>query len=170
MSKVCSAADAVSDIHSGQTVASIGVIGWITPDALLKSLGDRFDVEQGPRDLTFYFPCGTGDAMEIAGMDRVAKKGLMRRVVAGSYINPVNPKTGERPQLMKLIRENAIEAYSWPIGASMHWLREVARKSPGYMTEIGIGTYIDPANGGGKFTERASEDLVEKLNFKGKGH
>ena len=35
MSKVCSAAEAVSSIRSGQTVASVGVIGWITPDALL---------------------------------------------------------------------------------------------------------------------------------------
>lgn len=168
MSKVCSAAEAVSSIRSGQTVASVGVIGWITPDALLKSLADRYDREQGPSDLTFYFPCGTGDAMEVAGMDRVAKKGLMKRIVAGSYVNPVNPKTGERPKLMQLIRENAIEAYSWPIGASMQWLREVARKSPGYLTEIGLGTYIDPVNGGGKFTERATEDLVEKINFKGK--
>ena len=43
MSKFCSAAEAVSDIRSGQTIASVGVIGWITPDALLKALADRFD-------------------------------------------------------------------------------------------------------------------------------
>lgn len=170
MSKIFTAAQAVSDIRSGQTVASVGVIGWITPDELLKALAERFDKEQGPNDLTFYFPCGTGDAMEIGGMDRVAKKGLMKRIVAGSYINPLNPRTGKRPQLMQLIKENSIEAYSWPIGASMHWLREVARKSPGYLTEIGLGTYIDPANGGGKFTERATEDLVENVVFQGKDY
>jgi propionate CoA-transferase len=168
MSKICSIDEALSGIQDGQTVASVGVIGWITPDALLKGLGDRFESGNGPRDLTFYFPCGTGDAMEIGGMDQVAKPGLMKRIVAGSYINPVNPRTGERPKLMQLIQQNAIEAYSWPIGASMQWLREVARRSPGYLTEIGIGTYIDPANGGGKFTERAVEDLVEKINFKGR--
>ena len=165
MSKICSAAEAVSGIRSGQTVASVGVIGWITPDALLKALADRFEKEADPRDVTFYFPCGTGDAMDVGGMDRVAIKGLMKRIVSGSYINPVNPKTGQRPKLMQLIRENAIEAYSWPIGASMHWLREVARRSPGYLTEVGLGTYIDPVNGGGKFTERATEDLVQKVNF-----
>jgi propionate CoA-transferase len=170
MSKFCSAAEAVSSIQSGQTVASVGVIGWITPDALLKALADRFDEEQSPRDCTFYFPCGTGDAMEVGGMDRVAKAGLMKRIISGSYVNPVHPKTGKRPKLMQLIRENAIEAYSWPIGASMHWLREVARRSPGYLTEIGLGTYIDPANGGGKFTTKATEDLVEKVNFLGKDY
>ncbi len=167
MSKICSLKEAVSDIRDGQTVASVGVIGWITPDELLKGLGDRFDQGNGPRDLTFYFPCGTGDAMDIGGMDRVAKKGLMKRIVSGSYINPVHPRTGERPKLMQLIKQDAIEAYSWPIGASMQWLREVARKSPGYLTKIGIGSYIDPEQDGGRLTTLATEDLVEKLSFKG---
>jgi propionate CoA-transferase len=168
MDKFCSAKDAVAGIRSGQTVASVGVIGWITPDMLLKSLADRFRTESNPRDLTFYFPCGTGDGVGIRGMDHVAIEGLMKRIVSGSYINPVNPATGKRPELMRLIRENAIEAYSWPIGASMHWLREVARKSPGYMTEIGVGCYIDPDQTGGRLTTKATESLVEKMQFRGK--
>jgi len=167
MSKICTAAQAVSGIRDGQTVAGVGVIGWITPDCLLKALADRFEREQSPRNLTFYFPCGTGDAMEIGGMDWVARKGLMKRLVAGSYINPVHPRTGERPKVMQLINRNEIEAYSWPIGASMQWLREVARRGPGYLTKVGIGTYIDPDNGGGKFTAMATEDLVEKVEFQG---
>ncbi|MDB5579470.1 MAG: coenzyme transferase [Bradyrhizobium sp.] len=69
---------------------------------------------------------------------------------------------------MRLIRENAIEAYSWPIGASMQWLREVARRSPGYMTEIGLGCYIDPDQTGGRLTTRATDDLVVKIQFHGK--
>jgi propionate CoA-transferase len=87
--------------------------------------------------------------------------------VSGSYINPVDPLTGKRPELMRLVRENAIEAYSWPIGASMHWLREVARKSPGYITKVGVGTYIDPNHGGGKFTQRATDDLVRRMEING---
>ena len=35
MSKVCSAVEAVALIQNGQSVASVGVIGWITPDDLL---------------------------------------------------------------------------------------------------------------------------------------
>lgn len=170
MTKFCSAEEAVAHIESGQTIASVGVIGWITPDTVLKAIAARFQKEQAPRDCTFYFPCGTGDAVEIGGMDSVAVEGLMKRIIAGSYINPVHPKTGERPKLMQLIRGNQIEAYSWPIGASMQWLREVARRSPGYLTEVGLGTYIDPINGGGKFTEKATEDLVQKVNFDGKDY
>jgi propionate CoA-transferase len=170
MSKIVDAATAVASIPDGSSVGCVGVIGWVTPDALLKALGDRFKATAGPRDLTFYFPVGTGDAQGIKGMDHVAQEGLMKRIVGGSYINPVDPVTGKRPELMRLIRENKIEAYSWPIGATMHWLREVARRSPGYMTQIGLGTYIDPQHGGGRFTDKAKDDLVRRVEFEGQSY
>ncbi|MCJ7873572.1 CoA-transferase [Phaeobacter sp. J2-8] len=167
MTKIVTAEEAVAAIPDGATVASAGVIGWVTPDKVLGALGRRFRDTAQPRDLTFYFPCGTGDAMGIKGMDHVAQDGLMKRIVSGSYINPVDPATGKRPELMRLIAENRIEAYSWPIGASMHWLREVARKSPGYITRVGLGTYADPRQGGGKFTDRASDDLIRVIEIDG---
>ncbi len=167
MSKIVSAKIAMADVADGATIACAGVIGWVTPDMALKSLGQRFADTASPRDLTFYFPCGTGDAMGIKGMDHVAREGLMKRIISGSYINPVDPETGNRPELMRLIRENKIEAYSWPIGASMHWLREVARNSPGYMTRVGLGTYVDPRHGGGKFTKKAKEDLIRVIELDG---
>lgn len=166
-SKVSTAEAAVAGIADDATVASAGVIGWVVPDALLSALGRRFTETATPRNLTFYFPCGTGDAMGIKGMDHVAREGLMKRIVSGSYINPVDPQTGERPALMRLIRENRVEAYSWPIGATMHWLREVARGSPGYMTRVGVGTYADPRHGGGRFTERATQDLTRVIELDG---
>lgn len=167
MSMFVDATEAAASIPDGATVGSVGVIGWVTPDAILKALGDRFRQTGAPSGLTFYFPCGVGDSMGIRGMDHVAQEGLMKRIVSGSYVNPVNPATGERPELMRLIRENKVEAYSWPIGASMQWLREVARRSPGYMTDVGVGCYIDPDQGGGKFSASATEDLVRKIEFDG---
>lgn len=167
MNKVCGAEEAVAIVNAGDTVGVVGVIGWLTPDALLGALAQRFRDTGSPSDLTFYFPCGTGDALEIAGMDHVALPRLMKRIVSGSYINPRNPRTGARPKLMDLIHSDSIEAYSWPIGASMHWLREVARRSPGYLTRVGIGTYVDPRESGGRLTARAKEDLIEVVNFKG---
>lgn len=167
MIRITDAATAVGEIATGATVGCSGVIGWVTPDAVLRALGERFAESAAPRDLTFYFPCGTGDAMGIKGMDHVAREGLMKRIVSGSFINPVDPVTGRRPELMRLIRENRIEAYSWPIGATMHWLREVARRSPGYMTRVGLGTYADPRNGGGKFTAKAEDDLIRLIEIDG---
>jgi propionate CoA-transferase len=167
MSKVCTAQEAVASIKSGQAVACAGVIGWLTPDTLLGALGKRFETEHEPRGLTFYFPVSVGDAMEIRGMDHVAKEGLMKRVVSGNFINTLDPATGKRPEMMRLIRENLIEAYCWPIGATMHWLREVARRGPGYLTKVGLGSYIDPRQQGGKYTARTKDDLVRLVGFDG---
>jgi propionate CoA-transferase len=167
MNKICSAQEAVSIVEDGDVVSSVGVIGWFTPDDVLKTLGERFEQTASPKELTFYFPCGLGDSVEIRGMDHVAREGMMKRVVSGSYINPTNPKTGARPELMRLIQNNLVEAYSWPIGASMHWLREVARRSPGYLTRVGLGTYIDPEQTGGKMTNRATDELVKRVEFAG---
>jgi len=167
MSKICTAAEAVSGIASGHTVASVGVIGWLTPDDLFRSLRQRFAETNSPRDLSFYFPVSVGDGMGIRGMDYVAVEGLMKRVVSGNFINAINPGTGKRPEMMRLIRENKIEAYCWPISATMHWLREVARRSPGYLTRIGLGSYIDPRQSGGKYTARAQADLVRVVELDG---
>jgi propionate CoA-transferase len=167
MSKICSPQQAVGLIRSGDTVASTGVIGWLTPDTLLQAIAAAHH-ERNLRDLTFFFPVGTGDALGIPGMDAVAIPGLMKRIVSGNYINPVNPQTGQRPALMKMIQQNQVQAYAWPIGATMHWLREVARRGPGYLTEVGLGTYIDPRQQGGKLNAGTVEDLVEVREFNGK--
>ena len=76
MSKRINADDAAGLVRSGDTVASVGVIGWVTPDALLRGVADRFRRDSEPRDLTFYFLCGTGDSIDIRGMDHVAVEGL----------------------------------------------------------------------------------------------
>jgi propionate CoA-transferase len=167
MDKVVELAAAVADIPDGVAVASVGVIGWITPDALLGAIGERFAATGHPRDLTFLFPCATGDSIDIVGMDRVAREGLMKRLVTGSTVNPRHPTKGTRPALTDLLARDAIEAYSWPIGATMHWLREVARRSPGYLTRVGIGTYADPRLRGGRLTPSATEPLIELLTVRG---
>jgi propionate CoA-transferase len=167
MSKICDAATAAALIRDNQSVASTGIIGWLTPDVVLGAIGERYEATGTPNDLTFYFPCVTGDNMDIRGMDHVARKGLMRRIVAGSYINARNPVTGERPALSYLIQNDLIEAYCWPIGTTVHWLREVGRRGPGYLTRVGLGTYVDPRHGGGKFTRLAQDDLVEIVELRG---
>jgi propionate CoA-transferase len=53
VSKIVDAATAVASIQDGSTVGCVGVIGWVTPDALLKALGDRFRHSQSPKNRTF---------------------------------------------------------------------------------------------------------------------
>lgn len=40
------------------------------------------------------------------------------------FSQSAQPGHRQASELMRLIRENLIEAHSWPMGASMHWLRD----------------------------------------------
>ena len=63
MTKITTADQAVAAIPDGATIASTGVIGWVTPDHCLEALGRRYRETGMPRNLTAYLPVGTGDAM-----------------------------------------------------------------------------------------------------------
>lgn len=170
MNKITDFETAAKGIRSDATLAVLGVIGWITPEKLLKAIGDRF-VETGePRDLTIFLPCAAGDNGKIKGMDNVVREGMTKRVISGGYYNVPDPHTGERPRTMQLMKANKIEAYTLHIGVMNHLLREIARRSPGYLTEVGVGSFVDPDQTGGKITPCATDDLVEKLDFRGKPH
>lgn len=168
MTKFVDRERALSVIREGDMIGSVGVIGWLVPDHLLEGIATNYRNDKGPGNLSFYFPVGVGDALDIPGMDHVALPGLLKRVISGNYVNPLNPKTGRRAEMMRMVIENEIEAYAWPIGASMHWLREVARRGPGYLTEVGLGTFVDPRQEGGKMNKRTSEELVLLREFDGK--
>lgn len=167
MTHFMDADEAANLLQDGQSVAIAGVIGWLVPDTLLASIAARFAKSGSPSGLTVFSPVHSGDALGIRGLDHLAQPGLMKRVVSGSFINPVNPTTGLRPDLMGLIATDQVEAYSWPIGATMHWPREVARRSPGYLTQVGLGTYVDPRLEGGRMTPSAVEDLIRVVEFDG---
>jgi propionate CoA-transferase len=170
MSKIVDFQTAVSAIPSGSTLAIVGVIGWTVPEKLLRALGERYLDSGSPGDLTLYVPCFGGDNGEIKGIDNLMHDGMTKRLITGSFINPPDPKTGERPRSMQQVKADKIEAYTFHIGVMMHWLREIARRSPGYLTEVGLGTFVDPDLGGGKVTPRTTEDIVEKIEFRGKPH
>lgn len=168
MNKITDFESAVGGISSGSTVAVVGVIGWTVPEKLLRALGGRYLRTAAPRDLTLYIPCMAGDNADIKGIDNLMHDGMTRRMITGAFINPPDPKTGERPLTMRQVRGDRVEAYTFHIGVMMHWLREIARRSPGYMTETGLGTFVDPDFGGGRVTPSAREDIVEKIEFRGR--
>ena len=167
MNKLVSARQAVEIVGDGQTIAVAGCLAWIAADELLRALGTRFVETGSPRNLTAIFPVGTGDARHIEGMNHIAKEGLLKRLIAGSLMSAPNVYTGELPTTNLLVVQDKIEAYAWPMGAMMHWLREVARRGPGYLTEVGFDTYADPRYGGTRVSASAPE-LVRIVDFNGK--
>ena len=159
LKKIIEAADAVAVIHAGDTVASSGYAGSGTPDQLFASIEQRFLDNGEPRDLTFVFSTGQGD-MKDRGLNRIAHEGLVRRVIGGYF--------GLSPKLEKLIVDSRIEAYNLPEGVLTQLYRAIGAGKPGLLSHVGLGTYIDPRQQGGRMNERTTEDIVQLMPVDGR--
>src|SRR6478736_5377966 len=112
MSKHISPAEAASLIPDGAVVSVSSSSGLGCPDLTLKAIGERFDATGHPRDLTTLHPIAAGDMSGIKGVDQIAKKGLLKRIIGGSY--PSGPSSSEPPLIWQMITGNEIAAYNIP--------------------------------------------------------
>ena len=157
---------AVAELIPDQAVVSVSSSSGLgCPDATLKAIGERFKASGAPRDITTIHPIAAGDMYGIAGIDHLARKGLLKRVIAGSY--PSGPSSMESPRIWQMINSNEVEAYNLPSGIIFHLHREAAAKRPGILTKVGWDTVVDPAHRGGKMNSVTTEDLVARVDFAG---
>jgi acyl CoA:acetate/3-ketoacid CoA transferase len=166
MNKLISAGQAARLVRDGDIVSVSSSSGLGCPDKVLEALGARFDAEGHPRDLTTLHPIAAGDMYGIRGIDHIARPGMLRKVLAGSY--PSGPSSLPMPDIWRLIGENRIAAWNLPSGVMFDMHRDAAAKRPGVLTKVGLDTFVDPDRQGGAMNDRArSEPFVQKVSFAG---
>lgn len=161
MSKLISAAEAASLIEDGAIVSVSSSSGLGCPDLVLKAIGERFDAEGHPRDITTLHPIAAGDMSGIKGIDHIAKAGLLKKTLCGSY--PSGPSSAEPPKIWQMIGDNAVAAYNVPSGILFDMHREAAAKRPGVLTKVGLDTFADPRHQGCAMNESAAREPVVRV-------
>jgi propionate CoA-transferase len=153
------AAEAAALVRDGDTLLIGGSGGGhAVPDALLEALGSRFRETGAPRGITALHPVGVGDGAN-RGLGHLAQKGLLKRNIAGSYVNS--------PPIGAMALRDEIEAWSLPQGALSQLMREMAAGRPGLLTRTGLHSFVDPRLQGGRQSPSATEELVELVQFRG---
>lgn len=159
LNRIITAEAAASLIKDGDTVIIGGSAGMGVADAVIVALEERFLDSNSPGALTIMHTTGIG-ALKSEGLNRFAHKGMIKRVIGGNY--------GLQLVFMKeLITTGEIEAYNFPQGVICQLYRAMAAKQPGVVTHIGLHTYVDPRQEGGKMNDATTEDLIEVVNLAG---
>jgi len=154
--KIVTAEEAVRVIRDGDTMATGGFVGTGFSEEIAIELEQYFLKNDRPRNLTLVYAAGQGDGGE-RGLNHLGYEGGISRVIGGHW--------GLVPKLQKLALANKIEAYNLPQGVISHMYRDIAAHKPRTITTVGLGTFVDPRNGGGKINAITEKEIVELVTF-----
>lgn len=155
---ILTAQEAVMRVKDGDTIATGGFVSCAIPETLSTALENRFLNTGHPKDLTLLFAAGQGHR-DGTGGDHFGNEGMVKRVIGGHW--------DRAPRLGALALENKIEAYNLPQGVITHMYRDIAAHNIGTITHVGLYTFVDPRNGGGKLNSKTTEDMVKLVEVEG---
>jgi len=162
MNKVTEPICVFSQIKDNCVVAISGFNLATTPEYLILELYRHYKEFQHPKNI--FIISDALPATPNRALDSIAEriyKDANQEFLRGMLM----PFLGFSPWLQKLVIDDRIEFYGWPIGITAYWFREVASGRPGLITKIGIGTFLDPRNEGGALNAMASKKMSCKINI-----
>ena len=146
--KIITAAQAGALIPDDATIFLGGLAVSSLPEEVLKGIEKNFLDHGSPKNVTTW-ACGAIGNSKDAGMVHFAHPGMIKRTVAGHF-----GQTGA--EMMKMVFDGEVEAYNFPQGSLSHLTRHIASRSPGLLTKVGLGTFVDPRIEGGKLNSKST--------------
>ncbi len=153
------ASEVAQAIEDHATLLTVGMTLSGASETILEAIEARFLKTGHPQGLTLVH--ASGQSNRQAGIQHLAHSGLVGRIVGSHW--------GLAPRWMEMIATNQVEAYCLPQGQMTHWMRSMASGLPGHLTQIGLETFIDPQQEGGKMNSRTQScpDLIHRVVVKG---
>jgi len=152
----------ISKIKDSSVLAISGFNMAITPEYLLNGLFENYLNEGHPKKI--FIISDALPAIPGRGLDKIAEnlyKDQSQQFLQGTLM----PFLGFSPWLQKMITDNRIEYYGWPIGIAAYWFREIASGRPGLITKIGIDTFLDPRREGAALNELGKKNAKCKTSL-----
>jgi len=152
----------ISKIKDSSVLAISGFNMAITPEYLLNGLFENYLNEGHPKKI--FIISDALPAIPGRGLDKIAEnlyKDQSQQFLQGTLM----PFLGFSPWLQKMIMDNRIEYYGWPIGIAAYWFREIASGRPGLITKIGIDTFLDPRREGAALNELGKKNAKCKTSL-----
>ena len=159
-SKVVNVTIPISRIRDNAVIAISGFNMATTPEHLILELYKQYSATGSPRNL--FIISDALPAVPGRAIDFIAQRiyhDPNQQFLRGALI----PFLGFSPWMQKLVIEERIECYGWPIGITAYWFREIASGRPGLLTKIGVGTFLDPRMEGAALNELAKKNMSCKV-------
>ena len=163
MPVVISAREAAALVRSHSTLAVSGFGAYAAPENLLKALRNRFDQTGDPGDLTVTCGiCPGNQTRDEAGLNILAKDGLIGTIIAAHYGNPA--------LIGDMIANEKIAGYGIPLGVMIHLYGAIAGHKTAVLTHVGLETFADPRLEGCQLNDLAkaqNRKIVELVQIGG---
>jgi propionate CoA-transferase len=157
--KVVTAREAAQLIKPGNGVMISGSGGGhCIPESILVEIEQRYLSESQPRDLCLIHVVGLGDRA-TRGVAHFCHDGMIKRSITSALI--------DSPTMIPMVLQDKIESYILPQGVLSQITRDIAGGRPGLITKVGLHTFMDPRQLGGKQSPSARDDLIELMTIDG---
>ena len=139
-----------------------GMTGW--PEEIGLAIEKRFLETGHPANITHIHGAGQGDFGRMSedgktcrGECVLAHDGLLARSIHGHV--------GCSFKVIKMVAENKIQAYNYPLGVAGQIWREMGRGFPGLLTKVGLGTFMDPRYDGAMVNQKTKEEGEQLVEY-----
>lgn len=146
-------------IKDGDSIAATGFSKSGMPFYLFKGIEDSFLETGRPKDLEFNCVALGGVAIPGTYHDHFGHRGLLSKIRVSHLA--LAPGIGEQ------IDANYIPGHMYPLGVLAQLYRAMGAGKPGILTKVGLGTFEDPRQEGGKMNSITEGDVARVVEIDG---